>query len=246
MNGTWKTITKVAALLAAMTYVVVALVVVNHETEPVVCSKMDIYIDDPQQTGFISENEVRTMLIKSKEFPEGRAVSDINLTRLERLLHSNPYIDAANCHITAEGHLVIQLTPRRPVLHVLDNEGRDYYVDNHGDRMPRGYHSTNLMLLTGHVDSVNAGKLYAPLAIRLQQDSFWVAQVEQINIAADGDIELTPRVGQHIIELGDTTMLDDKLRRMQIFYNEGLPRTGWDRYSRISLKYEGQVVCTKR
>lgn len=246
MNSTWKIIAKITALLATATYVVVALVLVNHQTDTVVCSKMDIYIDDPHNTGFISPNEVRAMLVNSQEFPEGRAVSELNLTRLERLLRSNPYIDHAKCHITAEGHLAIMLTPRHPVLHVLDNHGRDYYIDNHGDPMPKSYHTSDLMVLSGDVDSATAGPAYAPLAIRLQEDSFWVAQVQQIHIASDGDIELTPRVGQHIIELGDTTMLHDKLQRMQIFYTHALPRTGWDCYSRISLKYNGQIVCTKR
>ncbi|MBO4906176.1 MAG: cell division protein FtsQ [Bacteroidaceae bacterium] len=244
-RSTIKTIAKVIALLGMAIYFILAVTLFNHKSDKAVCTGLDIFINDPFQTGFVTDSEVRAMLIKEKEYPEGQALENISLAHLERVLRSNPYIDVAQCHYTPEGHIVMMLTPRIPVLHVLDNSGRDYYLDNKGHVMPRGYHTSNLIVLTGHVDSLQAGPLYTPLALKLNTDSFWTSQVQEIHINNKGDIELTPRVGAHIIELGDTSNIDDKLERMRIFYREGISRTGWEKYSRISLKYDGQVVCTK-
>ena len=59
-------------------------------------------------------------------------------------------------------------------------------------------------------------------------------------------MELVPRVGNHIIALGPPTKLEEKLTRMKEFYTEGLNKVGWNKYSRISLKYDNQIVCKKR
>lgn len=40
--------------------------------------------------------------------------------------------------------------------------------------------------------------------------------------------------------------VNDKFTRLKIFYKEGLPYEGWDKYSEINLKYDGQIVCRKR
>ena len=245
-RSTIKTTAKVLALLGMAAYFILAITLFNHDSSPAVCTGLDIYVDDPFNTGFVTDSEVRDMLIREKEYPEGQALDSISLAHLEDVLHRYPYIDQAQCHYTPDGHIVMMLTPRTPVLHVLDNSGRDYYIDNCGDIMPRGYHTSNLIVLSGNVDSLTAGSLYAPLALRLNTDTFWMAQAQEIHINTKGDIELIPRVGGHIIELGDTSNLNDKLKRMRIFYREGLSRTGWKKYSRISLKYDGQVVCTRR
>ena len=43
--------------------------------------------------------------------------------------------------------------------------------------------------------------------------------------------------------------LDDypsKLSKFVLFVEEGLNNVGWNRYSAISLKYDNQVVCTRK
>ena len=83
------------------------------------------------------------------------------------------------------------------------------------------------------------------LAKFIHDDLFWSEQIEQINVVGPDEIELYPRVGQHIIELGSVDNFQEKLSRLRIFYREGLERVGWNKYKRISLAYDGQVGCTK-
>jgi cell division protein FtsQ len=42
---------------------------------------------------------------------------------------------------------------------------------------------------------------------------------------------------------GNTDNLERKLATLRRFYDNGLSRIGWDKYSYISLRYDGQVVC---
>ena len=59
-------------------------------------------------------------------------------------------------------------------------------------------------------------------------------------------MEIIPRIGNHKIYFGDLLNLDEKLDYLYKFYKYILPSKGWDTYKLISLKYNNQIVCTKR
>lgn len=78
-------------------------------------------------------------------------------------------------------------------------------------------------------------------------DSFLNADVTQI--VATGDkrsslqLAIIPRSANVTVDLGTTENLERKLATLRRFYDKGLSRIGWDKYSKISLRYDGQVVC---
>ena len=53
-------------------------------------------------------------------------------------------------------------------------------------------------------------------------------------------------MGGHVIELGRPGDYEQKFDRLKVFYEKGLGEVGWDRYSRINVDYENQVVATKK
>jgi cell division protein FtsQ len=77
-------------------------------------------------------------------------------------------------------------------------------------------------------------------------EPFLKAQIEQIYVDPDREFELIPRVGRHIIVFGGTDRMEDKFDKLMLFYHEGLNKTGWEKYRVINLKFENQVVCTKK
>lgn len=81
-------------------------------------------------------------------------------------------------------------------------------------------------------------------------DSFWSAEITQL-VLTSGDkgaihIAIVPRSGDYTIDLGDTHNLTQKLQNTRDFYDKVLRNVGWDKYSRISVRYDGQVVCLPR
>ena len=38
---------------------------------------------------------------------------------------------------------------------------------------------------------------------------------------------------------------EDKLDRLKTFYGKALNEVGWNKYSRISLEFSNQIICTK-
>jgi cell division protein FtsQ len=58
--------------------------------------------------------------------------------------------------------------------------------------------------------------------------------------------ELEPEIGDHRVELGDATDIAGKFHRLYIFYDQVLTRVGMDKYERIDVSYDGQVVGTRK
>jgi cell division protein FtsQ len=82
-------------------------------------------------------------------------------------------------------------------------------------------------------------------------DPFWMSQVAQIDINADGNpmamgFEMIPVVGNHLVKLGNGNDIGKKFNRLMTFYKEVLSKTGFDVYSTVDVQYAGQVVGTKR
>jgi len=55
-------------------------------------------------------------------------------------------------------------------------------------------------------------------------------------------ITIFPQVGDERIEFGKPDDVQEKFRKLMIFYKEILPRMGWNKYDRVNLEYEGQIV----
>ena len=101
-------------------------------------------------------------------------------------------------------------------------------------------------LVNGVPSTKMLGKLYA-MAKYINANKFWNAQVRQIYINKDKEMELVPMVGDQKIIFGDTTDMNEKFNKLHTFYLQGLNVTGWwNKYSTINLKFKNQIVCTKK
>jgi cell division protein FtsQ len=84
------------------------------------------------------------------------------------------------------------------------------------------------------------------LANYITGDPFWNAQIVQVYVNRKMEFELVPRVGAQIILFGDGNRLEQKFFKLGTLYREGFRQKGWNHYEFINLKYNHQVICTKR
>ena len=240
-----KTAFKIFLLLAVVGYLVVAIWKFGGEAEDRTCEGVRVEIIDSIPDGFITDDYIRSILTKNKISPQGMKISAINLEQIEQLMLDESHIERASCYYDAAGRLCIKVVPQQPILHVINQKGEDYYLSSTGLTMPTASFNVDLCVATGNISKKFASEHLLELAKFIHDDLFWSEQIEQINVVGPDEIELYPRVGQHIIELGSVDNFQEKLSRLRIFYREGLEHVGWNKYKRISLAYDGQVVCTK-
>ncbi len=240
-----KTVFKIFLLLAIAGYLVVAVWKFASQAEDRICEGVNVEILDSIADGFITESYIRSLLTRNNISPEGMKMSEINLEQIEELMLGESHIESANCFYNAAGALCIKVVPQRPVLHVISQNGDDYYLSSTGLTMPTASFNVNLCVATGRISKQFASERLLEMALFIHDNLFWREQIEQIHVLSPERIVLYPRVGQHVIELGSIDGFQEKLDRLRIFYRKGLERVGWNKYSTISLAYDGQIVCTK-
>ena len=242
----WKKGIIIALDIVIGVYLVLAVTAFNKpEERSSVCNEVRISIEKTDPQGFLNEEDIRQILVSSHLMPLGKPMDKISVRQIEEKLSGNNLIESAQCYKTQSGHVCISLRQRVPVVRVMADNGDDYYVDNHGESIsPSGY-SCDVIVATGSISRAYAKKHLFAVANDIQADQFWKNQVVQLNILADGSVELIPRVGEHIAYLGQPTDISHKLQRLQKFYLYGLSQAGWNKYSRISVEFDNQIICKR-
>lgn len=243
----WKYMAVVIFDIAIAAYLVMAVTVFNKPDEKAtVCTEVKIDIADGITGGFLTPAEVQRMLERKKLYPLAKTMDNINTRQIEEELSSSPFAEHVECYKTKGGHIRISVEQRLPVLRVIANNGDNYYLDSHGEIMPYTQYANDLIVATGWISRSYARRVLAPLACSLVTDNFWQSQTEQLNVLFDGSLELVPRVGDHIAYLGSPDNTGQKLARLRKFYKYGLSVAGWNKYERISVEFDNQIICKRR
>jgi len=243
----WKKILFIALDVVLGIYVVLAMTAFNNPDEKLnVCSDVKVNIQEDSTEGFLTEADVLNMLQQARISLLAKPMQQINTRQVEETLEGNDLIDNVECFKSVNGVVCINIVQRVPVVRVMAQNGDDYYVDNHNDVMQHNNYTCNLLVATGNISKPFASKVLAPVVRQIMSDSFWRNQVVQLNVLDDHSIELIPRVGSHVIYLGQGRDIARKLNRLQKFYTYGLSQTGWNRYSRISVEFDNQIICKRR
>ena len=233
-------------LIATSVYLVLAITVFNAKPLERTCKGMELEIMDDTDYGFITIKDIENSLKREKLLPVDVKQKDINIRKMEVLLEKNPFIKDVECYITAAGKVKIDLYQRIPLMRVMSSNGDNYYIDSEGKAMKANGKPVHVAIATGYIDRKFAQEKLFELAKFLQSDDFWKAQIEQINVTPKQEIELVPRVGDHILFIGKPEMNETKFRKLKAFYTEGLNKVGWNKYERISVEFNNQIICTKK
>ena len=236
--------TIVLALLAG--YVIFALVTLCKKPEGQVCKGVRLEIRDSLETGYMNTGDIIALLKEKGLDPTGKPIEEVSLHTMEKALEASQLIATSECYKTMDGHVMVTVKCRKPILRVITNGGDSYYLDEEGEVIEHIAKPVYVPLATGNITREFARKELLVLAQYLQAEELWNAQIEQIYVTDREEIELIPRVGNHTIILGRPERYAEKFDILLAFYKKALSEVGWERYSRIDLNYADQVIATKK
>lgn len=231
-------------------YLIFVTFFVKQKPQDTICSDFTIKINADSDEIFVVEADLYKLVSNNKLNPKGKSYDNIDTYDIQQILLSNKMIKSAEVFFTGNNAVKAVIKERTPILRVMTTSGEDYYIDKEGEKISLS-NLTNvkgiyLPVVTGDVkDDFAKGDLYK-FTLFLYRNKFWNAQIEQIVVQPENNIILIPRVGDHEIILGSLTNYQEKLEKLATFYSKVLSETGWNRYSKINLKYDKQVVVTKR
>lgn len=245
MSGTFKTVVSYLVVVLVLAAMIVLLVVLPDEKQDVTCTELRITIADSTLRHFVTKQDLRQVLVKNDLLPENKIYRDINTQQIEELIRGVEVLSEAECYKLNDGVVCLRVNQRVPKLRVMGSES--YYVDENRQLMKATYKTAcRVPIVTGYVTHEMAQNELFDFVEWLEGEEFWDAQIEQINVKQNREIELIPRAGNHVILLGNLKDYKNKLKKLHIFYIEVLNLIGWEQeYNELDLRFKGQVVCRK-
>lgn len=125
-----KTIIVLLDILLAV-YLGFAMTSFNNPDETMkACTNVSIQIDDETTNGFLSAKEIKRILEQKKLYPYKQPMVNVNPRSIEDALKSSSFVNTSQCYKTKDGHVVINVTQRLPIVRIKNIKGEDYYVDD--------------------------------------------------------------------------------------------------------------------
>ena len=232
--------------LLILAYVAVAVPFTHAMAAKAKITGLQIVLSDPDSRFVTAADIVRDCHLDHDSI-EGMLRRNFDLYGLEARLASSDRIQSVNANILTDGTVRLQVQPMVPVARVFDPARRSYHINSPGKKImaePR-YH-LDVPVLMGSFDSLHPAERLLPLLDYIAHDRLAGALVSTVTQEPGGNIIIIPTVVGHVVNFGDTSMVDDKFLRLRTFYRKVLPTVGWQHYDTIAVKWRGQVVATRR
>lgn len=218
-----------------------------------ICKKVNIIIDNEYNNYFLSASEVTALLTKNGTQPlTGRKKEEIDLKRLEMRIKSHKFVKQAEVSRDLEGNINVTIQQNRPIARLLSSK-KDVYLDEEGNQLPlSGLYTAHVLPVTvsaattageGSFFKDSVGTAYLSLLQYIEKDPFWSAQLAHMDIDPKGKVSFLTQVGDQRIEFGKPVQVEEKFKRLFIFYKEVMPVVGWEKYSRLNIEYKDQIIC---
>jgi len=193
---------------------------------------------------FITDQTVSKLLIQNQRPLTEQPKDIIDLNELEVALNSNSMIKKAEVFMSVEGELYTEIEQKRPIARVSSNAS--YYVDDDGSYMPLSSNYTaRVPLVTGNVNKDSLETVYE-FASAVDQDEFLKKHVIEIRQNDDNTIDFRIRKSDFTVHLGTLKKLDKKINNFKAFYQKAFKDKILETYTRVDLKFDKQVICTKK
>jgi len=257
-----RSLLKIIALIPLL-YIMVLPVYLASSTSSNPCSGISVDISDSSDFHFVTRKQLLKLAYGNSARILGQPVKDISLSDIEKRINVLRELKDAEVYRTIDGIIHIYADQREPVMRVMPDKGGDYFIDEDGVLVRRrNLYTPRLHIVGGNINisqGMMNGTSVLDTAIKntilkdvyelvqyINNDDFWSAQIDQIWVDDEDEIDLIPRAGYQIIHLGTIENYKGKLRNLEAFYDKVLPEVGWNKYSRIDLEFKDQIVCKKR
>jgi cell division protein FtsQ len=243
-------------------YLIVLPVYMASSTNSKTCGGIVIDISDSSDYHFVSERQLLNLAYGNPDRIAGKPVKEVSVSAIENRINVLRELKKAEAYMTIDGMVHVYVEQRNPVMRVMPENGGDYLVDEDGVVMRRrNLYNPRLHIVEGNV-TVSAAMLNGvsvldtsikksilkdiyPLVNYINDDKFWSAQIDQIYVDGNNEIDLIPRAGNQLIHFGTAENYEGKLRNLEAFYDKVMPEVGWNKYSSINLEFKDQIVCKK-
>jgi cell division protein FtsQ len=251
----WKKLVLTVMWTVVCTATIVLLVAAARNKNGKRCKDVVVTIKGVDGTEYVSKKQILNTISGGRpDMMQGAPIKSFDLQQLEELLERNLWIRNAELFFDNNDVLHADITEREPVARVFMMNGESFYVDDMGEQLPiTNDQVARVPVFTSFPNETTAGRKKDSLLQEqvkemghfLLKNEFWMAQVDQVNIN-NYEFELVPKLGNHLIQFGNTEKMEQKFNRLILFYKNIMNKTGWNYYSALDVRYDKQLVAVRR
>lgn len=259
---------KIALWTAFSLTIIFTLIAVKGRMNENLLQNPVVQISIQDENAFLTEAELLTRLKQNNFLYVGQTVGELNTSGIEHFIDSMAEVKTVSVYTHFDGSWNIDLELRKPIVRIFNKYGESFYLDSDGFTMKVSpLHTARVLVATGDIEDrhspisvseiINNDSL---ISIRKLDDVYRIsnyvcndplmhALIGQIHRKSNGDFVLIPMVGGQQIIFGTAFTVEEveeKFKKLKVFYKEAIPYEGWNKYSEISLKYDQQIVCKKK
>jgi cell division protein FtsQ len=236
----------------ALTVIGILVTIARKKASEITEIKVTIKNADDQEK-IVSEKHIEEIIFKAfGSNLVGTQVEDLDITRVEQAVETDAYVGDAEVYLDTKNRLQVAIKQREPILRIKDAVGSDYYLDQGGHKFlwSRNY-TPRVLVATGNIPAYQEDFLQKEKSLlkdlyllneHIQKNEFWSHMIQQIHVNNYGEFILVPEIGTHKILFGNIVEMDEKLKKLEIFYNEGITYTGWKEYDVLDVRFKQQVI----
>lgn len=219
------------------------------------CANIDVELVGENTVALFMDEKEILEIIHEKGIQPGMPIGAVNLNELEKSLQGIKWIKHADIYLDNQQSLKIKIEQRIPIARIFSAAGTSFYIDKEGRKLPlKQLTVLRLPVFTGFPSDQE--KMSNPDSLLLkdilhftkviQKDSFFMAQIAQVDIEANGDFEMVPSLGDHLVLMGTAENIEDKLNRLYSFYKQVWVNSGVNAYQVLDCRFDHQIVALKK
>lgn len=238
-------------------------------------AQLEMFIDAPEVTisvkgenAFLTKDELLERLKREGLIFYHQKHKDLKPLVIERFINNMSEVKTSKVYTNIGTKWKIEIELRKPIARVINKFDESYYIDEDGEKMPlSNLHTAHVLIVTGEIkDRLNKEKLDDIInndslkSIRKLDDIYFISNyvcrdqlfhslIGQIHRLPNGDFVLIPKIGGQKIIFGSAHSqkeVEEKFKKLKVFYREAIPYEGWNKYNEFILKYANQIVCKKK
>jgi cell division protein FtsQ len=221
------------------------------------CKNLVINIEADSGARFLNQTDIQMLLTENGGDPlMGSRLDEVRLSDLENRVKRNKLIKKCQVFRDLKGNIVVEVEQEKPLARWIRTSGNGewhntsgYYISDEGVFFPLSdSYTARALLVSGSFFTkaknlkTEQGESLMELIRFLNRDPFWSAQIASLDADKDGEVHVRTVLGDQVVELGTADDYEAKLGKLKLFYDRVLSED-WGRFSRISVKFQDQIVC---
>lgn len=207
--------------------------------------KINIKIDHETGRYFLNDSLVLSIISGKKNDINELSIGDLAIGEIEAKLNENTYVNEAQVYKDIDGELFIDIRQQVPIARVFTGND-EYYLTSNLTKMPlSNLYSDEVILVGGEIEENDYDGIYKMTEF-LKADKLLKKHIIAMKKVNPNSFILLINNGNYYIEFGELENIEDKFENLKLFYDQYLGKVGLDYYKSINLKFNNQIVATKR